>query len=130
MRSTTSTAGSAERNAGAARRPAWRSWTRSADPMAGEELRDALKDTDEVDLIVTGRKSGRESSRPIWFVEDGDRLLLLPVSGSDSNWYRNAVKPPEIRLEAEGADLRATAKPVDEPSGVGDVVEKFGEKYG
>ena len=98
--------------------------------MAGEELKDALQDAAEVDLIVTGRKSGNESSRPIWFVEDGDRLLLLPVSGSDSNWYRNAVKTPEIRLEADGAELRATAKPVDEPSGVADVVQKFAEKYG
>jgi hypothetical protein len=98
--------------------------------MAGEELRDVLKDTDEVDLVVTGRKSGRESSRPIWFVEEGDRLLLLPVSGSDSNWYRNAVKTPEVRLAAEGAELRATAKPVEDPSGVADVVEKFAAKYG
>ncbi len=55
---------------------------------------------------------------------------MLPVSGSDSNWYRNAVKTPEIRLGADGAELRATAKPVDDPSGVADVVEKFGEKYG
>jgi deazaflavin-dependent oxidoreductase (nitroreductase family) len=97
--------------------------------MAAEELKEALGETNEVELTVTGRKSGRESSRPIWFVEDGDRLLLLPVSGSDSDWYRNAVKTPEIRLTADGAELRATAKPVDE-AGVADVVEKFGEKYG
>jgi deazaflavin-dependent oxidoreductase (nitroreductase family) len=97
--------------------------------MAAEELTEALRETNEVELTVTGRKSGRESSRPIWFVEDGDRLLLLPVSGSDSDWYRNAVKTPEIRLTADGAELRATAKPVDE-AGVADVVEKFGEKYG
>jgi deazaflavin-dependent oxidoreductase (nitroreductase family) len=97
--------------------------------MAAEELKEALRETNEVELTVTGRKSGRESSRAIWFVEDGDRLLLLPVSGSDSDWYRNAVKTPEIRLAADGAELRATAKPVDQ-AGVADVVEKFGEKYG
>ena len=98
--------------------------------MAGEELKDALKDRSEVELTVTGRKSGNESSRPIWFVEDGNRLLLLPVSGSDSNWYRNAVKTPEIRLAADGAELRSTAKPVQDPAGVAGVVKKFGEKYG
>jgi deazaflavin-dependent oxidoreductase (nitroreductase family) len=98
--------------------------------MAAEELKEALRETNEVELTVTGRKSGRESSRPIWFVEDGDRLLLLPVSGSDSDWYRNAVKTPEIRLAADGAELQATAKPVDDPAGVADVVQKFGEKYG
>ena len=98
--------------------------------MAAEELKEALRETNEVELTVTGRKSGRESSRPIWFVEDGDRLLLLPLSGSDSDWYRNAVKTPGIRLAADGAELRATAKPVEDPSAVAEVVEKFGEKYG
>jgi hypothetical protein len=98
--------------------------------MAGEKFKDALRDRNEVDLTVTGRKTGHESTRPIWFVVDGERLLLLPVSGSDSNWYRNAVKNPEIRLSADGAELRATAKPIEDPEGLADVVGKFGEKYG
>ena len=98
--------------------------------MPAEDFRNALRDRDEVDLTVTGRKSGNESSRPIWFVEEGDRLLLLPVTGSDSNWYRNALENPEIRLTAEDAELRASAKPIDDEAGVADVVEKFGEKYG
>ena len=97
--------------------------------MSASDIKDALQDKNEVQLTVTGRKSGNESTRPIWFVEDGDRVLLLPVSGSDSNWYRNAVKTPEIRLASDGAELRATAKPVDQ-AGVAEIVEKFGEKYG
>ena len=97
--------------------------------MSASDIKDALQDKNEVQLTVTGRKSGNESTRPIWFVEDGDRVLLLPVSGSDSNWYRNAVKTPEIRLAADGAELRAKAKPVDQ-AGVAEIVEKFGEKYG
>ena len=97
--------------------------------MSASDIKDALQDKNEVQLTVTGRKSGNESTRPIWFVEDGARLLLLPVSGSDSNWYRNALKTPEIRLAADGAELRATAKPVDQ-AGVAEIVEKFGEKYG
>src|SRR3954447_20207794 len=98
--------------------------------MTAGQLKDALQNANEVELTVTGRKSGRESSRPIWFVLDGDRLLLLPVSGSHSNWYRNAVKPPEIRLAADGAELRTTAKPIEDPAGMADVVGKFGGKYG
>jgi deazaflavin-dependent oxidoreductase (nitroreductase family) len=98
--------------------------------LAAEELKRALQGRNEVELTVTGRKSGRESSRPIWFVEDGDRLLLLPVSGSDSNWYRNLVKKPEVGLSADGAELRGTAKPIEDPEGVAEVVGKFREKYG
>jgi deazaflavin-dependent oxidoreductase (nitroreductase family) len=98
--------------------------------MAAEDFRNTLQDRDEVELTVTGRKSGRESSRPIWFVEEGERLLLLPITGSDSNWYRNAVKNPKIRLAADGAELRASAKPIEDEARVADVVERFGEKYG
>ncbi|HSD22873.1 MAG TPA: nitroreductase/quinone reductase family protein [Solirubrobacterales bacterium] len=98
--------------------------------MTAEDLREALRDTSEVTLTTVGRRSGQESSRPIWFVEDGDRLLLLPVAGSDSNWYRNLVKTPQVRLAADGAELRAAASPIDSSAGVAEVVEKFREKYG
>ena len=98
--------------------------------MSASELRDALQNTSEVDLTVTGRRSGQESTRPIWFVEEGDRLLLLPVTGSDSNWYRNIEKTPEVRLDADGAELSATARPLQDADGVADVVEKFRQKYG
>lgn len=94
------------------------------------ELRDALRNTSEIDLTVTGRRSGQESTRPIWFVEERDRLLLLPVTGSDSNWYRNIEKTPEVRLDADGAELSASAKPLEDADGVADVVEKFRQKYG
>jgi Uncharacterized protein conserved in bacteria (DUF2255) len=67
---------------------------------------------------------------PIWFVEDGDRLLLLPIHGTDTGWYRNIAKTPEIRLAAGGAELRATAKTVEDPPAVEDAVERFGEKFG
>jgi deazaflavin-dependent oxidoreductase (nitroreductase family) len=98
--------------------------------VAGEQFKSAVQGANEVDLIVTGRKSGRESSRPIWFVEEGDRVLLMPVGGRGANWYRNVVEHPEIRLEADGAELRAAAKPVEDSEGVADACERFGAKYG
>jgi hypothetical protein len=98
--------------------------------MGLEELRSALQNTSEVELTVTGRKSGRESSRPVWFVEEGEKLFLLPVSGSDSNWYKNVLTTPTIGLGADGAELRTEAKPIGDPGAVGGVVERFGAKYG
>ena len=98
--------------------------------MTAGDLKDALHDTNEVDLTVTGRKSGQESTRPIWFVEEADRLLLLPVSGSHSNWYLNLVKTPEVRLSASGAEVSAAARPLEDADGVAQVVEKFRQKYG
>jgi deazaflavin-dependent oxidoreductase (nitroreductase family) len=98
--------------------------------MSPSDFKDALQDKSEVKLTVTGRKSGNESTRPIWFVEDGDRVLLMPVGGRTANWYRNVLQTPDIRLGADGAELRVTAKPVEDASAVADTIEKFVEKYG
>jgi deazaflavin-dependent oxidoreductase (nitroreductase family) len=98
--------------------------------MAAKGFKGAVQGANEVDLTVTGRKSGKESSRPIWFVEEGDRLLLMPVGGRGANWYRNVVENPEVRLEADGAELRAAATTVEDSDGVADAMQKFGAKYG
>ena len=40
--------------------------------MAFADFENALNDTNEVELTTTGRTSGRESSRPVWFVREGE----------------------------------------------------------
>ena len=62
--------------------------------MALDEFEQALKNTDEVEITVTGRKSGNRISNPVWFVHEGEKLYLLPVKGSDSNWYKNILTTP------------------------------------
>jgi hypothetical protein len=52
--------------------------------MAVADFKSALNDTDEIELTTTGRNSGRQSSRPVWFVTQGESLYLLPVTGTDS----------------------------------------------
>jgi hypothetical protein len=98
--------------------------------MAADELKSALQDANEVELTVTGRKTGNESSRPIWFVLEGDKVLLLPVGGTASSWYRNVQRTPAIGLSADGAEVRADATPVEDPLTVAHIAEVFGEKYG
>ena len=79
---------------------------------------------------MTGRKSGRTISIPVWFVLDGEKLYLLPVQGSDTQWYKNAVNNPMIRIAARGAEDEFKAVPVTEAKQVSSVVEKFRDKYG
>jgi hypothetical protein len=98
--------------------------------MGAEELKSALQGANEVELTTTGRKSGKESTRPIWFVEEDDKVLLLPVGGSGSNWFKNVQKTPTIGLAAAGADAQVDANATEDPSAVGHVVEAFGAKYG
>jgi F420H(2)-dependent quinone reductase len=70
--------------------------------MAFADFRNALNDANEIALTTTGRISGRQSSRPVWFVLEGETLYLLPVTGSDGEWYKNVLKTPTIRLAAGG----------------------------
>lgn len=98
--------------------------------MTNQELIPALDSSQEIQLIVTGRKSGQEISLPVWFVRDGDRLYLVPVTGTDSNWYRNVLKEPTIRVVAGSAQLIARATPVTDPARVSEILDMFRAKYG
>jgi deazaflavin-dependent oxidoreductase (nitroreductase family) len=98
--------------------------------MAFNEFEEALKDTDEIEITVTGRKSGRRISNPVWFVKDGEKLYLLPVKGSDSDWYKNILKTPKMQLNAGGKEWSTAVKPVTDKATVRDIVEKFRDKYG
>jgi len=79
--------------------------------MAGADFIRAVEESREVELTVTGRTSGREISNPVWFVHDGEMLYLVPVSGSDSNWYKNILKTADDPPAARAAQLEATATP-------------------
>jgi deazaflavin-dependent oxidoreductase (nitroreductase family) len=98
--------------------------------MAFNEFEEALKNTGEIEITVTGRKSGRRISSPVWFVQEGEELYLLPVKGSDSDWYKNILKTPTMRLKAGGKEWSAEVKPVTDKLKVRDIVEKFKDKYG
>ena len=98
--------------------------------MANEEFSQALESSREIELTVTGRKSGREISIPVWFVREGEKLYLVPVNGSDSDWYKNVLKVPTIRLAAERAQLTVRATPIPDPAEVSEILDKFRAKYG
>lgn len=53
--------------------------------MVKVDLEQRLKRANEITLSVKGRKSGRDISRPVWFVHAGSTMYLLPVQGSDTN---------------------------------------------
>ena len=99
-------------------------------PAKNDTLKDRLPRYTEIKITVTGRKSGRPTSRPVWFVFEDPKLNLLPVQGSDTQWYQNILKNPKIRIDARGAEGEFLAVPITDPKQVSAVVEKFREKYG
>ncbi|HVH70140.1 MAG TPA: nitroreductase/quinone reductase family protein [Candidatus Dormibacteraeota bacterium] len=99
-------------------------------PLRKDDLVDRLSRFREINVTVTGRKSGRDISIPVWFVLGDENLYLLPVSGSATQWYMNVLKNPSIRIEARGAKGEFQAVPITDPAQVSSVVEKFRKKYG
>src|SRR6266700_1707685 len=98
--------------------------------MARTDFRTALQSTNEIEITVTGRTSGRSLSYPVWFVLEAEKLSLFPVKGSDTDWYKHVRKTPTIRLEARGKTFTTSARLLTDEAQVGEVVEKFRDKYG
>ncbi|HZP24323.1 MAG TPA: nitroreductase family deazaflavin-dependent oxidoreductase [Terriglobales bacterium] len=99
-------------------------------PAKSDTLNDRLSRYRQLTITVTGRKSGRPISRPVWFVFEDGTLYLLPVQGSDTQWYRNVLENPKIRIDARGAEAELKAVPIADGKQVSAVVEKFRQKYG
>jgi deazaflavin-dependent oxidoreductase (nitroreductase family) len=99
-------------------------------PTQNESLRDRLSRYNEITITVTGRKSGRAISNPVWFAFEEGKLYLLPVRGSDTQWYKNMLKNPKLRIDARGAEAELQAVPVTDAKQVSSVAEKFRDKYG
>ncbi|MGA3109867.1 MAG: DUF2255 domain-containing protein [Candidatus Bathyarchaeia archaeon] len=107
--------------------------------MTDSEFLKALTSTEAIELTVKDQKTGRNSSRPVWFVLESGKLYLLPVTGSDSEWYKNILVNAEVQISArsplrvlgmKGKGLTANTKPIHGSAEVADVVQKFKSKYG
>jgi deazaflavin-dependent oxidoreductase (nitroreductase family) len=99
-------------------------------PARNDALKNRLSRSREINISVIGRKSGRLISIPVWFVLDDDKLYLLPVLGSDTQWYKNVLKKPSIRIDAGGAEAEVKVVPLTDAKQVSSVADKFRDKYG
>jgi hypothetical protein len=99
-------------------------------PSAKGVLSERLSRYRQIKISVIGRKSGQTISIPVWFVLDGNKLYLLPVQGSDTQWYKNVLQNPSIPIDARGAEAEFRATPITGATGMKSVVDKFHEKYG
>ena len=89
-----------------------------------------IKKEKEIELTVTGRKSGKPLPRPVWFVLRGTELLLLPVTGIDSQWYKNVLRNPQVKLRSSQQTFTGKLRAITERKQVDEVIELFKGKYG
>ena len=71
-------------------------------PAAKDALRDRLSRYREINISCDRQEVRTRHLKPVWFVWTEDKLYLLPVQGSDTQWYKNVLKNPSIRIDACG----------------------------
>ena len=98
--------------------------------MSKADLPQRLNRVSEITLSVKGRNSGKDIPRPVWFVHEGSTLFLLPVQGSDTNWYKNFQEDKTLKISVSGEEIPAKGKPISDSNRVYDILNKFRSKYG
>jgi hypothetical protein len=98
--------------------------------MDSSETQKALDSSVELQITVTGRKSGREFSYPVWFVREGKTIFLMPVRGSKNQWYRNVMKSKRIKISSGKLSAELAAKPINDTKRVATIADKFRKKHG
>lgn len=98
--------------------------------MAQTDFHTALQNSNEIEITVTGRTSGHPHSNTVWFALDGDTLYLIPVRGSDTEWYKNLRRTPTIQLSARGKTFTADSHILTDQAQLNKILEKFRAKYG
>jgi deazaflavin-dependent oxidoreductase (nitroreductase family) len=99
-------------------------------PMTLASFEAALEHANEIELTTTGRVTGRPVSCQVWFVRRGAALYLVPGDGTDSQWYKNLLKTPAVRLAARGAQYSATGTPITDAGNFAQILDYFRAKYG
>ena len=92
-------------------------------------LLDRLKHSNEVTITVTGRKTKKRFSTPVWFVLDEEKVILVPMKGSDNEWYKDLVEEPQIELGVDDITIPFKAKLVRGPAHVEKALDGFRAKY-
>ncbi len=98
--------------------------------MTDSDFQRALSSADELKITFVGRRTGKKFSTPVWFVNDGKKLYLLPVNGTSSKWYKNVLKNPIMELQISDKKITAKAMPTGDKKRIDEAVDRFSAKYG
>ena len=65
-------------------------------------------------LTTTGRKTGLAREIEIWFVAHAGRFYILAEHFHRTQWVRNILADPRVRVRLNGREFTATARVLDE----------------
>lgn len=68
-----------------------------------------------IDLTTVGRMSGRPHTIEIWFAHRETTIYLLSGAGERSDWVRNLIHTPTVRVRAGGGEYTGKGRIVTDP---------------
>jgi deazaflavin-dependent oxidoreductase (nitroreductase family) len=87
-------------------------------------------DSDDYCYVTTkGRRTGHPHRIEIWYAVDGSVLYLLAGGGQSSDWVRNAISEPAVRVEFDGKIHSGLARMVEDPDEAARARTLVFEKY-
>lgn len=88
-----------------------------------------IRDASTVELMTTGRKTGKLHTRPVWFVVDGGKIVVQAGKDGKADWYRNLKANPVVTVRQGDYQFRTRAVPVEDPERVEAIHELIRKKY-
>ncbi len=78
------------------------------------ELLERFKEEEYCYLTTTGRVSGNPHEIEIWFGLNDHTLYLLSEGRDRSDWVKNLIKTPAVKVRVAKKEFNATARIVDD----------------
>jgi len=74
-------------------------------------------------LTTKGRKSGLDRVTPVQYEELAGLIYIGSARGKASDWFRNILADPRVKVCIKGIDVEAIAEPITDPERIADFLE-------
>ncbi len=61
---------------------------------------------------------------------EDNKLYLLPNHDSDTNWYKNILVAPTLKISVNSGEIHYGGKIITNNNRINNIVRKFNSKYG
>jgi hypothetical protein len=74
------------------------------------KLEQALRTAEEIEVVTTGRRTGRSHAVRVWLAYEDGGLWLR--ADRDADWYRNLLAEPRCLVRVAGMEVAAVHEPI------------------
>jgi deazaflavin-dependent oxidoreductase (nitroreductase family) len=79
-------------------------------------------------LLITyhGRKSGKEYTLPVQYVQDGNNIYIVPGYAEKKNWWRNLEGGMDVQIRLKGQAMRGAGILFEREADAEEILKGFG----